>query len=52
MWKSRFGDGQGLVWSTLVFGPQDQFERYLDYTVAAFEISGSRPRDESVDDLR
>jgi 2-polyprenyl-6-methoxyphenol hydroxylase-like FAD-dependent oxidoreductase len=32
----------------LVFGPQGQFERYLGYTVAAFEVSGYRPRDECV----
>jgi 2-polyprenyl-6-methoxyphenol hydroxylase-like FAD-dependent oxidoreductase len=32
----------------LVFGPQDRFERSLGYTVAAFETSGYRPRDESV----
>jgi 2-polyprenyl-6-methoxyphenol hydroxylase-like FAD-dependent oxidoreductase len=30
----------------LVFGPQDQFERYLGYMVAAFEVSGYRPRRE------
>lgn len=30
----------------LVFGPQQQFERDLDYCVAAFEASGYRPRDE------
>ena len=32
----------------LVFGPQVQFERYLGYTVAAFEASGYRPPDELV----
>jgi 2-polyprenyl-6-methoxyphenol hydroxylase-like FAD-dependent oxidoreductase len=32
----------------LVFGPQEQFERSLGYTVAAFETAGYRPRDESV----
>ena len=31
----------------LVFGPQNQFEKYLGYKVAAFEIEGYRPRDES-----
>ena len=30
----------------LVFGPQNQFERYLGYKVAAFEVEGYRPRDE------
>jgi 2-polyprenyl-6-methoxyphenol hydroxylase-like FAD-dependent oxidoreductase len=32
----------------LAFGPQNQFERSLGYTVAAFEASGYRPRDEGV----
>jgi 2-polyprenyl-6-methoxyphenol hydroxylase-like FAD-dependent oxidoreductase len=32
----------------LVFGPQNQFERYLGYKVAAFEVGGYRPRDELV----
>ena len=32
----------------LVFGPQDEFEKYLGYKVAAFEVSGYRPRDELV----
>ena len=32
----------------LAFGPQNQFERSLGYTVAAFEASGYRPRDEDV----
>lgn len=30
----------------LVFGPQSQFEQYLGYKVAAFEVEGYRPRDE------
>jgi 2-polyprenyl-6-methoxyphenol hydroxylase-like FAD-dependent oxidoreductase len=30
----------------LVFGPQHQFEKNLGYAVAAFEVSGYRPRDE------
>lgn len=30
----------------LEFGPQNQFERYLGYKVAAFEVEGYRPRDE------
>lgn len=32
----------------LVFGPQSQFEKYLGYKVAAFEVQGYRPRDELV----
>ena len=32
----------------LVFGPEDRFEKHLGYTVAAFEVSGYRPRDEDV----
>ncbi len=32
----------------LVFGPESQFEKYLGYKVAAFEIEGYRPRDELV----
>lgn len=32
----------------LVFGEQVQFETYLGYRVAAFEVSGYRPRDEGV----
>jgi 2-polyprenyl-6-methoxyphenol hydroxylase-like FAD-dependent oxidoreductase len=32
----------------LVFGPQERFERYLGYTVAAFQAEGYRPRDELV----
>lgn len=30
----------------LVFGPQNRFEKYLGYKVAAFEVEGYRPRDE------
>jgi 2-polyprenyl-6-methoxyphenol hydroxylase-like FAD-dependent oxidoreductase len=30
------------------FGPQSQFEKYLGYKVAAFEVEGYRPRDELV----
>ena len=33
---------------SLVFGPQEQFERSLGYTVAAFESPGYRPRDEDI----
>lgn len=32
----------------LVFGAEKQFERYLGYKVAAYEIEGYRPRDELV----
>jgi 2-polyprenyl-6-methoxyphenol hydroxylase-like FAD-dependent oxidoreductase len=31
----------------LTFGAQDRFETYLGYYVAAFEVNGYRPRDES-----
>ena len=33
---------------SLAFGPQYQFEKRLGYVVAAFEVSGYRPRDEDV----
>ena len=32
----------------LAFGPQDRFEKQLGYAVAAFEVSGYRPRDDDV----
>lgn len=32
----------------LVFGPEEQFEKYLGITVAAFELEGYRARDELV----
>jgi 2-polyprenyl-6-methoxyphenol hydroxylase-like FAD-dependent oxidoreductase len=32
----------------IVFGPERQFERYLGYKVAVFEVPGYRPRDELV----
>jgi 2-polyprenyl-6-methoxyphenol hydroxylase-like FAD-dependent oxidoreductase len=32
----------------LIFGSRDRFETYLGYYVAAFEVNGYRPRDESV----
>ena len=32
----------------LVFGTQNQFEKRLDYAVAAFEVAGYEPRDENV----
>jgi 2-polyprenyl-6-methoxyphenol hydroxylase-like FAD-dependent oxidoreductase len=33
---------------SLIFGPQDRFEKRLGYMVAAFETTGYRPRDEDV----
>ena len=41
-------DGLHSQIRTLTFGPAQQFERHLGYTVAAFEVSGYRPRDEGV----
>lgn len=32
----------------LVFGPEEQYEKYLGITVAAFDLEGYRPRDELV----
>lgn len=32
----------------IAFGPERQFERYLGYKVAAFEVPGYRPRDELI----
>ena len=32
----------------IAFGPENLFEHYLGYKVAAFEVSGYRPRDELV----
>lgn len=32
----------------VVFGPDERFEKYLGYQVAAFEVQGYRPRDELV----
>jgi 2-polyprenyl-6-methoxyphenol hydroxylase-like FAD-dependent oxidoreductase len=32
----------------LTFGSQDRFETHLGYYVAAFEVNGYRPRDESI----
>jgi 2-polyprenyl-6-methoxyphenol hydroxylase-like FAD-dependent oxidoreductase len=31
----------------LAFGPDEQFERYLNIVVAVFDIEGYRPRNES-----
>ena len=33
---------------TLVFGPEEQFEKQLGYIAAAFEVRGYRPRDEEI----
>jgi 2-polyprenyl-6-methoxyphenol hydroxylase-like FAD-dependent oxidoreductase len=33
---------------TLVFGPEERFEKQLGYIAAAFEVDGYRPRDENV----
>lgn len=41
-------DGQRSVVRKLVFGSEDQFEKYLGYAIAAFEVAGYRPRDELV----
>lgn len=41
-------DGLHSQVRSLVFGPQEQFETYLGYKVAAFESDGYRPRLENV----
>ena len=41
-------DGLHSVVRRIVFGPESEFERYLGYTVAAFEAKGYQPRDEGV----
>jgi len=41
-------DGLHSTVRQLAFGPAPQFEKYLGYTVAAFEATGYRPRDENV----
>ncbi|MGB9206040.1 MAG: FAD-dependent monooxygenase, partial [Terriglobales bacterium] len=51
--KRRFdlvigADGLHSQLRTLTFGPEQQFERHLGYTVAAFEVSSYLPRDEGV----
>lgn len=33
---------------SLAFGPEAQFEKFLGYTVAAFEVDNYRPRDENI----
>ena len=39
-------DGQHSRVRELVFGPESQFEKYLGYNVAAFELPGYRPRND------
>jgi len=39
-------DGLHSVVRNLAFGAQDQFERYLGYGIAVFEVEGYRPRNE------
>ncbi len=41
-------DGLHSTVRRLAFGPQDLFEKYLGYAVAAFEVRGYRPRDEDL----
>ena len=41
-------DGLHSAVRGLAFGPQHEFEKHLGYVVAAFELSGYRPRDEDV----
>jgi 2-polyprenyl-6-methoxyphenol hydroxylase-like FAD-dependent oxidoreductase len=41
-------DGLHSAVRELVFGSEDRFEKYLGYTVAAFEVEGYQPRDEDV----
>jgi 2-polyprenyl-6-methoxyphenol hydroxylase-like FAD-dependent oxidoreductase len=41
-------DGLHSAVRGLAFGPQHEFEKNLGYVVAAFEMSGYRPRDEDV----
>ena len=40
-------DGLHSVVRALTLGPESRFERFLGYTVAAFETAGYRPRDEN-----
>jgi 2-polyprenyl-6-methoxyphenol hydroxylase-like FAD-dependent oxidoreductase len=41
-------DGLHSVVRELVFGSQNRFEKFLGYSVAAFEAAGYRPRDEDI----
>lgn len=40
-------DGLHSTVRRLAFGPQEYYEKYLGYMVAAFEVSGYQPRDEN-----
>jgi 2-polyprenyl-6-methoxyphenol hydroxylase-like FAD-dependent oxidoreductase len=41
-------DGLHSAVRQLAFGPQAQFEKYLGYKIAAFQLRGYRPRDEGI----
>jgi 2-polyprenyl-6-methoxyphenol hydroxylase-like FAD-dependent oxidoreductase len=41
-------DGLHSVVRKLVFGNEDRFEKFLGYSVAAFEATGYQPRDEDI----
>ena len=41
-------DGLHSIVRKLTFGEESRFEKFLGYSVAAFEVSGYRPRDEDV----
>ena len=41
-------DGLHSAVRKLTFGDEDQFEQFLGYSVAAFEVAGYRPRDEDI----
>ena len=41
-------DGLHSTVRALAFGPEDRFEHFMGYTVAAFETTGYQPRDEEV----
>ena len=41
-------DGLHSVVRKLTFGNEDQFEEFLGYSVAAFEVVGYRPSDEDI----
>lgn len=41
-------DGLHSTVRRIAFGPQENYEKDLGYTVAAFEVSGYQPRDEDV----
>jgi 2-polyprenyl-6-methoxyphenol hydroxylase-like FAD-dependent oxidoreductase len=41
-------DGLHSIVRELTFGEENRFEKFLGYSVAAFEVSGYRPRDEDI----